>query len=61
MRFTELLGDKITLRGWDRFKGGLDVKSKQCTACLLHCLFNACNYTTIIAKSKFSVNCTDYK
>lgn len=27
-RFLELLGEKIKLKGWQKYRGGLDVKSK---------------------------------
>lgn len=27
-RFLELLGDKIELKGWQKYRGGLDVKSR---------------------------------
>jgi hypothetical protein len=27
-RFTALLGDKVRLKGWDKYRGGLDVKGK---------------------------------
>lgn len=27
-RFLELLGDKIQLKGWQKYRGGLDVKSR---------------------------------
>ena len=27
-RFLELLGEKIELKGWQKYRGGLDVKSK---------------------------------
>lgn len=27
-RFISLLGEKIRLRGWNRFRGGLDVKGR---------------------------------
>jgi len=27
-RFLELLGERIELRGWQKYRGGLDVKSK---------------------------------
>ena len=27
-RFLELLGERIELKGWQKYRGGLDVKSK---------------------------------
>lgn len=27
--FLSILGEKITLKGWERFRGGLDVKGKK--------------------------------
>jgi len=31
--FLALLGDKISLKGWDRYRGGLDVKGWCCISC----------------------------
>jgi hypothetical protein len=28
-KFLEVLGQKIRLRGWDKYRGGLDIKGKQ--------------------------------
>lgn len=28
-RFLTILGNKIRLKGWDKYRGGLDVKGKQ--------------------------------
>ena len=27
--FLQFIGERITLKGWDKFRGGLDVKSKE--------------------------------
>ena len=31
-RFLELLGDRVELKGWQKYRGGLDVKSKFSTS-----------------------------
>ena len=32
-RFARLLGDKIRLKGWDKYRGGLDVKGTHSVGC----------------------------
>ena len=48
-RFISLLGDRVSLQGWDKFKAGLDVKCKFVTCPLsLSSIFSAVLYLFII-------------
>ena len=40
--FLALLGDRIKLRGWDKYRGGLDTKSKNK---VIFCFCFTCLYT----------------
>ena len=40
-RFLELMGDKVELKGWQKYRGGLDVKSKFPEPCVVSCMFSA--------------------
>jgi hypothetical protein len=43
-RFVSLLGDKIRLKGWDKYRGGLDVKGTL-THSVEYCYRTACVLT----------------
>lgn len=54
-QFLHLLGDKIRLRGWDKYRGGLDVKGKVFVYVML-CINNSINNSTHQIRIVFTCN-----
>lgn len=47
--FLSLLGEKIRLKGWDKYRGGLDIKGKE----IIYKL-NSCKVTLLVLPNTFN-------